>query len=189
MRTVTKGAALVLLLSGCGVATSDRAEVASREEVPYGLLDPAATTTTSVAPVQSTLGHAWFVGEGHVLRVAREVAAPLSVDGLLDVLVAGPTEDEAAFGLRSAVLVDSVDSASVVAGVATVDLRAQFAAAPAREQILALAQLVYTVTEVASVAVVTFTLDGQPIDVPRADGSISEGPVTRVDYRTIAVER
>ncbi|HEX2849142.1 MAG TPA: GerMN domain-containing protein, partial [Acidimicrobiales bacterium] len=53
------------------------------------------------------------------------------------------------------------------------------------EQVLALAQIVFTLSEIPDVARVQFTLAGSPIEVPTPAGSTT-GPVTRDAFPTIA---
>jgi spore germination protein GerM len=50
------------------------------------------------------------------------------------------------------------------------------------EQLLAVAQLVCTLTARPGVGPVSFTLEGAPVDVPTGDGSLTSGPVSRDDY-------
>jgi spore germination protein GerM len=176
----------LLVAAACGVPSADRASTARGSEVPFGLLDEATTTTSTTIPeLAATALDVWLVGDQVIVPIAREVAAPASIDRALDALAAGPTDVEATFGLRSVVSTEVIGDAEVVDGVATIDLRDAFATATPRDQLLALAQLVYTATELASVEVVSFTLDGQSVDVPRGDGSISDGPVDRRDYAAL----
>ena len=60
-----------------------------------------------------------------------------------------------------------------------------FADAAPREQLLGLAQLVYTATELGAVDTVRFEIDGQQVAVPRADGSVTDQGVRRVDYAAL----
>ena len=73
----------------------------------------------------------------------------------------------------------------MVRGVAQVDLAAEFAELGSDRQLLAIAQLVLTLTSRPGVGQVAFTLDTAPIDVPRADGTITSDPVTRADYASM----
>lgn len=183
-----RGLIAVLLAAGaCGVPSSDGASTAIGDEVPYGLLD-AVESTTTLPERASTEVRMWLVADAGILPVTREVAPPATLEDALAALADGPTPSEATLGLRSAVTADSVAEVSLTLGVATIDLQTEFAASTPREQLLALAQLVYTSTEIPEVEVVTFTLDGQSVDVPRGDGSISDGPVTRIDYAQLDAE-
>lgn len=71
-------------------------------------------------------------------------------------------------------------------GVAVIDLSEGFTDISGSDQLIAIAQLVYTSTGRPGVGQVTFTLEGEPIEIPRDDGSITSGSVTRDDYRDLA---
>jgi hypothetical protein len=180
------GFVAALVVGGCGVPASDNASTAKGTDVPFGLLDATPSSTTSLPELSSTTVRVWLVAGERIAPVARDIVAPPRLDRALSALAVGPTEPEATLGLRSAVAAETIGETDLVSGVATVDLRKAFANSTPREQLLALAQLVYTATEVDAVEVVSFTFDGQPIDVPRDDGSISDGPVTRLDYADLA---
>jgi spore germination protein GerM len=68
------------------------------------------------------------------------------------------------------------------AGTAHADLQPALSNLGGTEQLLAIAQLVCTLTHRPGVGLVSFTLDGAPVDVPRGDGSLTAGPVSRDDY-------
>ena len=67
-------------------------------------------------------------------------------------------------------------------GRVRIDLTPAFEALPPSDQILALGQLVLTVTARPGVGQAEFTLDGEPIDVPRGNGLLVSGTVVRDDY-------
>jgi spore germination protein GerM len=75
-----------------------------------------------------------------------------------------------------------VDAVEVVDGVGEVDLPPELATLSGDDQRLAVAQLVCTLTGQPGVGPVVFTLDGASIEVPRGDGSLTSGPVSRDDY-------
>lgn len=186
MRTALIVAALTAALAGCGVQSTDGARTVAGENVPYDLLDAAQPPSTTTLPeLASAIISVWLVADDSVVSVNRQVQSPPSVDRAVEALLAGPSSDESSFGLRSALSGESVDGVDVVHGVATIQLTDSFSAATPRNQVLALAQLVFTVTEHDDVEVVTFALEGQAVDVPRGDGSISQGPVTRGDYAAL----
>ena len=187
---VGTGAVLLAVLAGCGVTTSGQASTAGPERVPYDLLAlELQTTTTTVPGLAGRTVQVWLVADDRVVPVQREVATPVGIVRLLAALVAGPTDGEAALGVRSALPGSEVVlEASVDDGLATIDLGSEFADARSREQLFALAQLVYTATSLPEVYAVAFELDGIAVDVTSADGSISDGPVTRFDYLPLVVE-
>jgi spore germination protein GerM len=77
-------------------------------------------------------------------------------------------------------------NATDTAGVATVDLGGNFGQLAGAGQVLAVAQIVFTVTELAGIHAVAFTLDGQAIAVPAANGAQVDTPVTRSQYASLA---
>ena len=60
-----------------------------------------------------------------------------------------------------------------------------FAALSGRGQLLAVAQLVWTATEVCCASGVQVLLDGRPAALP-TDTGLAERPVGRDDYRSVA---
>jgi spore germination protein GerM len=78
-----------------------------------------------------------------------------------------------------------VRDVELTGGVATVSLTRAFADVEADAQLLAIGQLVCTLTARPGTGQVRFTLDGTDIDVPRQDGSLTAEPVTRDDYRDL----
>lgn len=71
-------------------------------------------------------------------------------------------------------------------GVATVDLDEAFALLDGRDQRITLAQLVFTLTGRPGVGRVSFTVEGDPVDIPRGDGTLTSGSVSRDAYREFA---
>lgn len=179
---------VVLVVSAaCGIPASEDPEVARDDDVPFGLLDPAVTTTSTTrraeAPVDS-VPLCLYQGD-NLVTVGRELSGADMLDGLR-ALEDRTTREERALGLVTAVQnPETVRSASVVGGVARVDLAASFAALPAADQLRVVAQVVCTATSRPGVGQVLFTLEGTPIDVPRGDGSLAAGAVTRDDYPRI----
>jgi spore germination protein GerM len=175
-------AGLLCLLTGCGVPADPNPRSIPDEEVPFGLLGTTTTATTRPAPTSRAVV---FLVEGdRLVAVRRQVPAPATPDAALGAVAAGPTPPEAAAGLRTA-LVTGVGLARVAAGTATVRLDRDFVAADPSEQILALAQLVYTITELPGIRGVQFAFDGQPAEVPTAQGRLKAGAVSRADFAAI----
>lgn len=124
---------------------------------------------------------------GHLVPVVRSVDSPLSLQKVLHALVEGPTDSEATSGLQSAINIQAkLTSTGVAGGVATIDLGGAFGQIGGREQILAVAQVVFTVTNLASVTGVVFTEASQPVDAPAGDGTLTSGPLVRQDFATLA---
>jgi hypothetical protein len=70
-------------------------------------------------------------------------------------------------------------------GIVTVDIGERPAEAGRSDTALAFGQIVCTLATRPSAAAVGFTHSGQPLGVPRADGSLSPGLLTAADYATL----
>jgi spore germination protein GerM len=177
---------VALLLVGCGVRPEDKAVLAQPGDVPYDLLTPAGPVTTTTRPGPagpSTLVTLYFIQGGRMAPTERRVPSPVALDRLVQTLAFGPTEAEALVGLRTALLApDVVRSVVLAGGIATVDLSATFTEAVGADQLLALTQIVFTLTERPGVGRVGFTLNGNPVGVPRGDGAVTLDSVSRDDY-------
>jgi spore germination protein GerM len=170
-------------LAACGVPGQAHADRIAADEVPFGLIaTPTTTTTVIAAQTQSTI---YLLRSGHLVDVQRQV--PADPSALVLSLAQGPDATETARGLRTAISdPDVIHSVTVTDPLATVDLSSHFSELPRGDQLLAVAQLVYTLSGIPQVRNLSFTLDGRPTAVPRADGSLSDQPVDRDDYQELA---
>jgi hypothetical protein len=178
-------------VSGCGIPTEDNATLARTQDIPFDLLAEIPETPTSTVPSpngSSTTRATIFLVQGERLApVDRDVPAPASGEGVIEALERGPTRAEAALGLRSALVgSDVMRSIGISGGIASVDLGAGFTDIVGRDQIMALAQIVSTVTGLPGVGRVSFTLAGVPVGVPRGDGAVTTESVSRDDYALLA---
>lgn len=181
--------AALVLAAGCGIATDDAPRELPEADVPFGLLAPESTTTTMALPARHTVSvRVFLVGAGNrLVAVVHEVPAPPGLSRALTALLDGPTEAESAGGLRSAISDQTrVLDVAVERRVATIDLGGGFTAIGGQEQILALAQFVFTATEQPAVDAVRFTLEGDPVEVPRGDGTLTQQPLRREDFAILA---
>jgi spore germination protein GerM len=175
-------AGLLCLLAGCGVPADPAPRSIPAKEVPFGLL--GTTTTATTRPPATTTAVVFLVDGDRLTPVRREVPAPATPAAVLAALATGPTPAEAAAGLRSD-LVTGAALRTMAAGTVTVQLDRDFVAAGLRGQVLALAQLVYTITELPGIGGVRFTVDGQPTEIPTASGPAKTGIATRADYAAV----
>lgn len=171
----------VMVLGACGVRAQDGPE---RLDESVGVVLPDAGAPRSDAA--RTAVEVYFVRSDLLVGVARPVDSadvPTAVGTLLE----GPTEEEAAAGLRTAVPVGTrLRGVTVEAGTARIDLTEPFAEVSGENQVPAVAQLVFTVTGVVGVERVTVAVEGEVIDVPRSDGTLTSGPLTRLDFTAVA---
>jgi spore germination protein GerM len=98
-------------------------------------------------------------------------------------LLAGPTAMESDNGMTSALTAASGLTVQVTGGRATVDVGGgRLSEGLGTDDVLAFGQIVCTLTSQFAIGTVSFTSDGQPLSVPRADASLADGPVTIADY-------
>jgi len=177
--------ALPVLLAACSLGAEATPHLVAKEQVPYGLLQPASPTTAVATPSENVT--VYLEGPQHLATVSRIVPSPAAPSGVLAALSVGPTSAEAAEDLRSPIstaapmAVQSVDG-----GLVVVRLAAAFTNLAGRDQIAAVAQLVYTMTAVPGIEAVEVRINGRPASVPTANGSLTKAPVTRADYASMA---
>ncbi|HUO48609.1 MAG TPA: GerMN domain-containing protein [Acidimicrobiales bacterium] len=164
-----------LVLTACGIPVDHAPHALARGDVPFGLLEPAAasTSTTTTAPPVGVPVTVYMMGpDGHLVAVSRDVSVPAPMTAVLSALVDGPTATETSAGLSSAVPTQTtVLSAAVTAGIVTVNLVGPFDQLVGQPQIQAVAQFVYTAAAQPGVKGVAFELSGQAVEVPVAGGA------------------
>jgi len=181
------GTALALLSAACGVPNDSQPREINAQNVPFGLLAPTGGATSTTAPAvfapmsQVTIYLADV--EGNLVPVQREVQAPGTVRKSLEVLLRGPTTEEADT-LRTAITSTTklLHISGPEDGLITVDLSHQLLDVTGRQQILALAQVVYTATSRRNVERVLFRVDGEPKEVPTGNGTLTASPLDRLSY-------
>jgi hypothetical protein len=174
------------LLTGCGITS----EATPRPiDLPSGFARSAPSPTpapTGSGPVAEKL---YLVRNSTLVPVTRYVNHQPDIGALLNDLRAGPTTAEAAAGLTSALTgSDLVTGARLRGGIAVVELATTVDSTARNDEVLAYAQLVCTLVTQTNITGVTFAHGGQPIAVPRADGSLAEKPetpLTAADYATL----
>ncbi len=109
-------------------------------------------------------------------------------DDLLAALVAGPTEDELSLALSSALPAElEVLSTRSVGSVLYVDLSPAIAELSGSGLTLAVAQIVFTATDIVGVDAVQLTVNGQRFPWPRSDGATTTGLLRSYDFPGFAV--
>ena len=182
---VVAAVVLAAAVVACGVPKDGKPREIVAQNVPFDLLAP----TTSITPTTTAAGTTrqvtiYFADTDSRLRpVTREVEAPASLRKALVALLHGPTTDEA--GLHTAITSDTklLHLRGPVDGLVTVDLGRQLLDVTGRQQILALAQVVYTATAYPGVDRVLFQFDGSAREVPNGEGTLTATPLGRLSYR------
>jgi hypothetical protein len=175
---------VVLSTMACGVPAED---------------DPrpieATTAGASSAPAQPAgdgsglaVETLYFVRDRSLVAVRRAGSRPPSVENQLEHLLAGPTDTEHDSGLSSALTGLGITARARVDGTAAVvDVGSRPDRAGRSDEVLAYGQIVCTLTARPDIETVIFHYEGQPVDVPRADGSLGRRPLAAADYASLVV--
>ncbi|GIJ23653.1 hypothetical protein Vlu01_42770 [Micromonospora lutea] len=181
--TAVVAATVLLLLGACGVPAEDKPRPVTPPPVPFPSTASAAPTVAETGAVTEML---YFASDDRLVPVIRRVDQVSAVDAQLRGLLAGPTPAERDDGLTSA-LPGAFTSAVVelVDGVAQVTVVLTAVDTGRSDGRLAYGQIVCTLSARTDVNAVLFLEGGAPLSVPRADGSLSSGPLTAGDYAVL----
>jgi len=173
----------VVALAGCGVTVEDAPRPVAAPPGPLPHLSSAPPPSVESGTVAEVL---YFVRGDRLVPVVRRVPATPSIDEQLRQLTAGPTQEERGNDLGS-VLTGTTGIAGTRrsgSGV-VVELGRSGGEAARSDEVLAFGQVVCTLTARSDVSGVSFVRGGQPLTVPRADGSLAQGPLTATDYASL----
>lgn len=189
MRTrLAVGLMVVTCATACGVPVQTRPVALANGQLPAGLTSASSTTTLAGSAVPVSLIQVYFVAGDRLVARTRLVPSPGSLPEAVADLLAGPTPAESLAGIRTSInpgtelLSERVSKDRVV-----LDLSLAFTNTGGPDQILSIAQLVYTATGVPGIDTVSFELQGQPVAIPLADGTLVATPVNRSDYARLVV--
>ena len=178
--------AVALVVTACGVPIEGSPRGVPANQLPAGLQTPETTVEDSPDTTESV--EVWFVRDELLVGSRHTVDAPLTPQKALDELLLGPDADEQGRALRSALPdAEVVLGTTFARGIATVDLSPRFSEIPASDQLLAVAQIVLTLTDLRGVGMVEFQVEGAPIAVPLPSGESSGERVSRDDYYGLAI--
>ena len=180
------GAAVV---AGCGVQGDGAPRALSPDAVPDELLAPSTSTPPQAQPETGQVATVYLVDNREQLRaVERTLPSPVLIVNVLDSLLQGATDEEAEDGLRSEVpngtAVNGIDRLD--RDVIAIDLSEEFAETTADGELLAQAQIVYTVSELPNVRGVLFLVDGRPREGADDDAKLTSSPLTVEDFEDFA---
>lgn len=191
LRCVAGAATAMSVVVACGVPRGDVAPITS-DELPPGLRS-STTTSTATAPTDQLAvpgGVAvYWIRDKLLVPEAITFESTPDVDRVVSLLERGPSTTDQSPEVRSA-----VSLSRVIRGVerdgerVTVELSDDFSEVAGADQVLALGQIVATVTSIPGVTEVEFRRDGEALDVPVPDGSLVQRAVTRSDYGSLLTE-
>lgn len=170
-------ALVAALLSGCSVGAQGSPVVvrAPRASAP-------APTPSTRAGVPLTV-QVYAVQADHMYRLTRTVPPGAGLEPALTALAMPLTTAEVARGLRSALPTTGTPLKGTVRdGVARVSVPKGFDHISVRDQELAMAQLVFTVTADTLASSVVLVQGSRELPVPDSTGRLVARPVTRLDY-------
>jgi len=130
----------------------------------------------------------YLLSDGRVAPVHRKVAASSGVArAALESLLEGPTTQDAADGLTSAVPSGTrLNGISVHGSVATVDLNGTFGSGgTSQSESARLAQVTYTVTQFPGISGVEFRMDGRTVTTFGSNGLTVDDPATRTSFEAL----
>jgi hypothetical protein len=161
MRRILPLVAAALAVAGCGHATRSTQPTTNRTTTTVA----STGSTTIPAPPSETTVRVYFLRDGKIAPVGRSVSPPAVATAALQQLASGPNAKERSEGFTSAAS-DVPADVTIANGVATLDL-------PVLSH-TALAQVVYTLTQFATVQGV------------RGTRSIGDSqPLTRADFEDV----
>ena len=175
-------AAVVMAMGGCSVAVQDH-------PVPWGTGPLPGDTAVPAAPPPPgpRTVTVFFVGSGRLVARTRSVPAADPLHEALAALVAGPGPGSTPEPLHSALpgSIHSLD-VTVASGVANVVVPDVFDRMGSDKEILAVAQLVFTVMAEPGITGLRLVSGGTPVELPTETGRLVSRPVTREDYGALA---
>jgi len=188
-------AAALLLPCACGLPRDGVATSVPPTAVPYNLLSPAPSDTSSSSPApteRTTAPHLYLVNVDDELVPVRMPVAARGLDPvesqLLGLLTAGPTERQRRLGLASALTPGTrIRLVGTDGGTATIEVQRGPQEPSADRLPLAVGQLVLTATSVQGITAVQLTREGRPVEVPLPGGALTSAPLTAADYAPLVV--
>lgn len=188
MRRLAVAATVVALVLavGCGVPEDDEPQELTADQVPFGLLTTPTTTSQplQVLPPERRADLYFVDADGQVTPVESEVEDQSAESIITALLEADPQGLDP--GLTSNIppettLLDIFTDDDVL----TVDLSTQFTTIEGPRFIAAVAQVVFTATELAGIRRVAFRQEGEPLPVQDEEGALQDEPVSESDYATL----
>jgi hypothetical protein len=172
------------LVAGCGVPWSGDAVLLDPSEYVVEIRPISVAPSAQAADARLDGALVYFVSDAGLRARVALAAEEFGIAELLDVLADGPDPADVRSGLRSAVS----DRRSLVVdhdvrdAIAYVELADSFGDIPGSEQILFLGQVTLTIVGNNLAESVLYTINGDALAVPGADGAPISEPTVRANY-------
>jgi spore germination protein GerM len=191
--------AIVLGLLGAACAGTGAVRVSPLDEnpsptgsKPRPTTSKTPTTSPSSTPSQTPTGtltvQVWLTQGEHLFLATRTQAATIAVGrAALTQLLQGPTSAERAAGVGTTIPAGTeLIDLNIQDGVATVNMNGTYDdGGGSLSMRMRLAEVVYTITQFASVQGVEFQLDGNAVDAFSGEGIVLDHPQTRADFEDL----
>lgn len=172
---VLAAAVVALVATGCGVPLQDE---------PVVLRVSPAPSPTSPDGAGTRLVDVYMISEGHLVPQLR-TAEDRSASSAVELLAEGLIESERESGMTTAVAPGKYVIEEVPGPTFVIDVPLQFTQVEGDLQLLAAAQLVWTVTDLRPEGEVVVAFDGEALELP-TDRGLTSDPVRRQDYASVA---
>jgi germination protein M len=143
-------------------------------------------TSQATKPARVVAVRVYFARNEKVATAGRSVKPPAVARGALEALLNGPERFERNVAMRSAIPTGTkLRGITIAGGDATVDFDARFESGGGSLSMnLRVAQVVFTLTQFATVERVTITIDGHAVDAIGSEAIPARG-LTRVDFESV----
>ena len=167
---------------GCGCAIQTDSQPRDVPEDKRELRDPDASTANATGA-----GRVYLVGPGEQRLLRSVPREAVSRQNLMEVLFLGPNDDELSAQYSSAIPTGTeLLSTDSKGNVLVLDVSANITELSVQGLTQALAQIVYTASELEGVKAVELTVDGAPMAWPKGNGGSTTGALRTYDYPGVA---
>jgi germination protein M len=196
-RLIVSAIALGLLGAACAGTGAVRVSPLDENPSPTGSKPRPTTSTTpttspsstpSETPTGSLTVQVWLTQGEHLFLATRTQAATVAVGrAALTQLLQGPTSAERDAGVGTTIPAGTeLIDLNIQDGVATVNMNGTYDdGGGSLSMRTRLAEVVYTITQFASVQGVQFQLDGSAVDAFSGEGIVLDHPQTRSDFEDL----
>lgn len=173
-----------LVVSSCALSTDREPRDILDEEEPT-----LVNTTVAATPQPGTGSTVYFLGpsgtssQSPLVAVGRQTQ--IDPSALLTILFEGPTaKEQASLGVRTAIPAGSMllSAESSPQGTLTIDLSGEFLANAGDVLLDAVAQVVFTSSQLPGIRRVRLLVDGEPQDWPTSSGTTTRDPLSVYDF-------